>query len=469
MSKDYKSEIGYESLLSDFKRYQKQTPRGVGLTRKGQNIYLQFKTPNTSRKPYACGCSFSLDGMVEALSKSVKVAEKLKKLDSEVEFWNWYNSEIKQESQLVDDRLTFAEAIAKVETDFWSRPDRRKRKREKSNPSDQSSWYDTYERFYKYLPSTKSLNVADIIAVIDEWNRGTKTYKGVVSSMKKLATLNGRKDIYDKLSELDVSQTEYKELQNVNLEDFLGWRDKTLGITQSLHPNSKPEIRQAWLWAFSIQVVYGLRIHEVFAIANAFEPYVTKDKVTIPPLNSQDNTENILVLQGETLIGTTTKTGYRLARPQIPPKYPDLIERLDIKNPLFPTNKPRSKSADTIRKFHCNKANEQLTRWSAPITQTHALRHLANINGMQAGIPLEIRAQSMGHTPGMNDSTYKKRQSTQTTLDLYNNSNQNAIDFVTALAEAKKLVTEDETNREVIIRLLSIIYQKDSKALTELL
>ena len=88
---------------------------------------------------------------------------------------------------------------------------------------------------------------------------------------------------------------------------------------------------------------------------------------------------------------------------------------------------------------------------------------------MQAGIPLEVRAQSMGHTPAMNDGTYKKRQSTQTTLDLYTNSNSNAIDFVTALAEAKKLVTEKPEDKEVIARLLSIIYQKDSKTITELL
>ena len=100
MSKDYTDEVGYESLLSDFGRYQKQTPRGVGMTRKGQNIYLQFKTPNTARKPYACGCTFTLDGMVEALKKSNKVAEILKNFTSEVEFWQWYDKEIKQESQL---------------------------------------------------------------------------------------------------------------------------------------------------------------------------------------------------------------------------------------------------------------------------------------------------------------------------------------------------------------------------------
>ena len=106
MSKDYTNEIGYESLLSDFKRYQKETPRGVGMTRKGQNIYLQFKTPNTARKPYACGCTFTSDGMVNALKKSNKIAEALKGLTSEVEFWQWYDKEIKQESQLLDNQKT---------------------------------------------------------------------------------------------------------------------------------------------------------------------------------------------------------------------------------------------------------------------------------------------------------------------------------------------------------------------------
>jgi hypothetical protein len=88
---------------------------------------------------------------------------------------------------------------------------------------------------------------------------------------------------------------------------------------------------------------------------------------------------------------------------------------------------------------------------------------------MQAGIPLEIRAQSMGHTPAMNDSTYKKRQSTQTTLDLYNNSNQNAIDFVTALAEAKKLVETYPEYKDYTAQLLSMIYQKNHSKISNLL
>jgi hypothetical protein len=146
-----------------------------------------------------------------------------------------------------------------------------------------------------------------------------------------------------------------------------------------------------------------------------------------------------------------------------------LVERLDIKNPRMPSNRPRSTAPKALVNFYNKCGYDRLKRWNAPTTETHAFRHLANINGMQAGIPLEIRAQSMGHTPAMNDSTYKKRQSTQTTLDLYNNSNQNAIDFVTALAEAKKLVKTQPEYKDYTALLLSIIYQKNHSEINELL
>ena len=468
MSKDYTKEIGYESLLSDFKRYQKQTPRGVGMTRKGQNIYLQFKTPNTARKPYACNCTFTLDGMVEALKKSKLVKEKLESLTSEVNFWQWYDKEIKNESQLVDDERVFLQAIIEVKRDFWDRPSRTKRRRDKASPSDQSSWYRTYGCFYKHLPEYKKVNFADIKRVIDMQQKGTRNYKYVVSAMKKLVRIIGRNDVLEQLENINVVQTENAELQTVKLEDFLKWRDETLGITNSLHPNVDLSLRKKWLWAFSMQVVYGLRINEVFAITNLSEPYVTKDGETIPALNDSNNTDNLIYIGEKTILGTTVKTGSRIARPNIPPKCFDLIEKLEIKASLQPNNKPGEGNNETIRKFYSTKARKLLTKWNAPFTQTHALRHLANINGMQAGIPQEVRAQSLGHTVQMNENVYKKRQSTQTTIDLLLNSNTNAIDFVTALAEAKKLVQSEPDKKEYTVRLLSIIYQKDIKAIAEL-
>ncbi len=112
MSKNYNHEIGYESLLSDFKRYQKQSPRGVGLTKKGSNIYLQFKIGQVNRKQYSCNCSFTLDGMISALSKAHKVPEALKSFTSESEFWDWYDREIKETNKVENDLLTFRDAIA---------------------------------------------------------------------------------------------------------------------------------------------------------------------------------------------------------------------------------------------------------------------------------------------------------------------------------------------------------------------
>jgi hypothetical protein len=469
VSKDYKHEVGYESLLKDWEVYKKQAPRGVTLVKGGGSIYLQFKTPNTSRSKYKCDCTFSIDGMIDAVRKASKVAEKLKNLDSEVEFWNWYDKTIKQESQLIDDRMTFGEAIIEVKRDFWNRPSRTKRQRDKNSPSDLDSWYRTYGCFYKHLSEFKTINLADILAVINKQKRGTRNYKYAVSAMKKLVRTIKRQDLVNELDNLNVVQTENATLQTVTLEDFLRWRDEALGLTTELHKKADLNMRKSWLWVFSIQVVYGLRIHEVFAIKNLFEPYKTKDGVFIPALNNPGNTENLIYIGSYTNLGATVKTGSRIARPQVPPKYPNLIERLEIKNPLVPTNTPDSKDPGSVRRFYAVTSRQRLIAWDAPFTQTHALRHLANINGIQAGIPQEVRAQSMGHTVQMNESIYKKRQSTQTTIDLLLNSNQNAIDFVTALAEAKKLVKTQPEYQNIIAQLLSIIYQKNHSEINELL
>ncbi len=226
MSKNYNHEIGYESLLADFKRYQKQSPRGVGLTRKNGNIYLQFKIGDTNRKQYSCSCSFTLDGMVSALSKAHKVSDALKRFTSESEFWEWYEGEIKDVGKIENDLLTFRGAIALVEDDFWNRNDRRKQKRDKSNPSDLNSWNDTYWRFYKHLPSLdKTVNLKDIQATLERWRKGSKSYKSAVSVFKKLARIANKDSIIELLSKLDTTQTEFNELQSATLEDFLEWRD----------------------------------------------------------------------------------------------------------------------------------------------------------------------------------------------------------------------------------------------------
>lgn len=93
MSKDYNHEIGYETLQKDFEVYKKQAPKGVTLVKGCNSIYLQFKTPNKPRSKYRCNCTFTLDGMIDAVRKASRVKEKLESLTSEVEFWQWYDAD----------------------------------------------------------------------------------------------------------------------------------------------------------------------------------------------------------------------------------------------------------------------------------------------------------------------------------------------------------------------------------------
>jgi len=87
-----------------------------------------------------------------------------------------------------------------------------------------------------------------------------------------------------------------------------------------------------------------------------------------------------------------------------------------------------------------------LARWGAPFTQTHADRRLGNLLGEMSGVPQEIRARSLGHTVASNDRYYKTG-SYQTQIDLLTRSNVQAIDFVTALNEAKGLVKDNPDSK----------------------
>jgi len=114
--------------------------------------------------------------------------------------------------------------------------------------------------------------------------------------MKRLARLANNDNLLDSLSRLDTAQSVFQALQTVTMEDFLGWRDKTLGTTASLYLNADLEVRKAWLWIFSMQVVYGLRISETIAIQNLEKPYITKDGVSIPALSDPNNTGNLIYI-----------------------------------------------------------------------------------------------------------------------------------------------------------------------------
>ncbi|MBH8563747.1 hypothetical protein I8748_16375 [Nostoc sp. CENA67] len=451
--------IGYERLLDFFKEAQNQTPKGIGLKKdskaSGTYILLQFKLGD-KRVAKACNCAFTMDGIANALRKGKQVSEALGKFSTETEFLSWYDEHILEKNVVKNDLITFGEAIKLVEDNYWNSYTKKRQPRDRNNPSHQSCWYEVYYCFYKELPLNNSVNITDMMGVINSKVKGSKRFKDCVSAMKKLCEVTDNNKLRDELGKLDITQTKFKEnLQSISLEDFFELREEILDIPEN-DARSNIDTRKSWLFVFSMQVVYGLRVSEVFAIQNIDKPFRTKDGVIIPALKNPNNKDMVAVVGSETILGTTTKTGYRLAVPLIPPTYPDLIEKLEIKSGKLPVFYLNSQNPNSIRAYISQRAYKVLTRWTknSKFTQTHALRHLANLNGMMAGIPLEKRAMSLGHSPTMNDTVYKKRQTTKTTLDLLTQSTNQAIPLQSAVAIAHKLKCTDDKS----IKLLAAIY-----------
>lgn len=75
--------------------------------------------------------------------------------DNILSFWGllvaiesyWGENRFCNKASIKDDQLTFGQAIAVVEKDFWNGLSKTRRKRDKNNPSDLSSWHETYDRF----------------------------------------------------------------------------------------------------------------------------------------------------------------------------------------------------------------------------------------------------------------------------------------------------------------------------------
>ncbi|MFB2979798.1 hypothetical protein [Microseira sp. BLCC-F43] len=110
-------------------------------------------------------------------------------------------------------------------------------------------------------------------------------------------------------------------------------------------------------------------------------------------------------------------------------------------------------------------------KWHLDLTQTHALRHLANMNGRMSGVNPTALAQSLGHSLQINEGTYTKRQATKTTIDLLLNSQKQPLGLTSAIAAAKSLLATHTSRqaREATIDLLAAIYHEDAEAIAEML
>ncbi|WP_017293357.1 hypothetical protein [Geminocystis herdmanii] len=459
---DYK---GYQEIIDYFKLIKNQMPKGISVLVEGKRLYFQFKTKNKSRSKYTTGENYTILGLNRCLEKAILIDRQLKNYESEIEFWSWYDETIKGiNKNATNDLITVAHAINKVESWFFSQNDRRGLERTKE--TDYKSYYRTYDIYFQKLPIKERVTYDTLYNTLIQYesDREQRKYQDCLIAYLKLCEVNQLTTIYNKLNRLKLNTNKKKkvsikhESQSISIEEFLKLRELVLSINN--HQTEKNRI--FWMWIYSVQLIYGLRIAEVTAIKNLTIDYIpandpqenSQDKTIFQALNNSNNKENIIYIGNFTLWGNKkVKTGGRIAMPLIPPTYPDIIEKLNIKDiPEFIIN-----NYETYSKR--SKAN--LENWSTKflgykVSQTHILRKLGNANGIQAGISDTIRCKSLGHSETVN-AKYYQNFSGQTTIDLYTNAKRQPIPFETALRLLDDL--PENLTKEEIVKLIYQIYQ----------
>jgi integrase len=451
---------GYSDLLVFFKRKCRECPKGVTLRlNQRKYIQLQFIDPATDKRTAKpCNVKFTEEGIILAVGKAHKVAIALNTCENSNDFWSWYDRVILEINQIENNLKTYGEIFAQIETEFFNgRNKNTKRKRSKKVPNDLNTFERQYGIVFNRFTNLESYPTWEVInSVLFSWEQGSKSFKDVYTVIKKICELSANsKELLPKLEQIDNKQYDFKDKQSISLEQYLNWyKDCYSQIEQIKHPDHR-RARKQWLWVTAILVVYGLRPSEVAAIQNLTNP-VTIDNITFKSLDDPDNQDLLLVLGDTTYFGTTIKTGKRICAPMTNDR--ELIELLQIQTPDLPIVHFKENATSKF-KVNCFSGDlrKRLISYKCPITQPYALRHLANQLGELHGIPQEIRARSLGHSVAINDSVYKARNNTETTVSLLTNHSKLPIAY--NLAQQKLQDHGFNLDDPQVINILKIIYQ----------
>ncbi|MGI0481474.1 site-specific integrase [Geminocystis sp. CENA526] len=478
-NKQYK---GFQEILGHYELIRKQSPKGISISRKENKLYLQFKTRNKPRSTYAINEPFTISGLNHALDKALLVTEKLNSYESESDFWEWFEENIKQiNKNTINDFITIEQAIITVRKDFFNSKDKRGLKRLESCKSDLDSYVRVNEMYFNKLPENKIISYQILYDTLFSYcdDKYQKKFQDCLSAFIRLCKLNNLDKISKKLEKFKISkdkQISEKKIEiqaPLTLSEFLLLREKVINTN-----NCYQEEREFWLWIFSLQIIYALRLGELLSIKNLDTSYKPSEDKTI---KSNDNTlfkaisdtknkSNYLVIGDfRENKDKTAKTGFKICIPLIPPEYPNLFELLEIKQNI-PRFIHRLKNYE--RHILINHARQNLENWTnkhlhKKITQTHTNRRLGNANGIAMGLPDSLRAKTLGHSIDVNYRYYQNFDS-QLIIDLFESSKKHKqpIPFQLAvkLVEQKlQNIPQDETDKikPLMWELLKDIYQVD--------
>ncbi len=245
------------------------------------------------------------------------------------------------------------------------------------------------------------------------------------------------------------------------------------------------KLASSWQFVYGLLAVYGLRIHEVWHIANWENPVVLKNGDWVEIEEFTDNIEDIeneniksekIQLQGKTIypaildennknkilaIKHQTKTGHRLAAP-LSPVGKDWFKQFGLNQPWnAPIIKdPLGKPGENGQGYNCSNRACRWFRERKYGFTPHSLRYAWNHTGHAQGIPIGALAESLGHSILMNTTTYyaamsidKKHKVISPILDKANNEQ----------SELEKLKEELKQKDIEIVQLKTALQFKDEE------
>ncbi|MDJ1169854.1 hypothetical protein PMG71_10490, partial [Roseofilum sp. BLCC_M154] len=307
--------VDHELIRAYLKACQKSTPKGIRITNTRNRLNLRFKTATKSgNSDIACNEDFTRDGCVNALAKSLAVSDKLKELESESEFWEWYEVEIKGVKTLENDIITIGEAIELVKSNYLSGYDKcgRNRADKKLRVNTLAIYSKTYGNHYQKLNPELKLTAENLISGIkSNWGQliiNTSGSQTLCSKGFKNAYVACCKLLRDTrlIAELDKVQSHFgvirvvekTEGQTIDLETFLDFRARVLGLNGYDLTKAQwraIDSRRSWFKALSFNLLYGFRCSEFKAILNLDKP-ITLGKRVVKALHDPTNTENIVII-----------------------------------------------------------------------------------------------------------------------------------------------------------------------------
>jgi len=315
----------------------KRANLGISVVQKGDRLALRATFPpkknSVIRQPHQqwlCLGVYANDaGLAYAEAEAYKVGSLLA-----VKAFNW---------GLYDESLTFQNAIANFEKDYFERRER--------NPKSETTWKGDYYQILKRFPSDELVDpqtIIDFVCSIKPDSRMRTRAVMVLSAFCKFVGID-----------INLSRYRAKSKHSVirQLPDDCLINDIFFQIKD-----------QAWRWAFGVMACYGIRNHELFYLDLSDFPI-------------------IFVSDG--------KTGSR----DIFPIYPEWAEKWHLDQVNIP-NCSGKNNADLG-----NRVTHAFRRLNIPFNP-YSLRHRYALRALECGIDTSITARQMGHSVKVHTEIY---------------------------------------------------------------